>query len=162
MKLWDPLPRAFECVDFTFEAVLSASAFAQLKRHRMATLLEQPYDPALGRTIPDSIRRAGLTAILERQLDRAEAFHRRLAEAQPEAAAYALTNAHRRRVLFKLNARALGHFSRLRCDPEAQWDIRRLAHTMVELAQEAMPLAGAFYGGKDCVEDLKRFILSDA
>jgi len=156
MQLWDALPRAWEAVGFTFELTLSAAAFGQLKRHRMSSQLVQPYDPALGRAIPDSVREAGLADALERELERCEALHARVAAAAgPAVAAYCLTNAHRRRVLVQLNGRALGHFARLRCDAEAQWDIRALAHAMVAAAREVMPLAGAFYGGKDCVETLR-------
>ncbi len=158
MEIWDALPRAFELVDFTFEITLSAAAFAQLKRHRMATVLTQDYDPRLGRTVPEAIARAGLKDMFDAQLDRAEELHQEIGVRAPEAAAYVLTNAHRRRVLMRVNARDLGHLSRLRCDHEAQWDIRDLASEMIVQAQKVMPLAGAFYGGKDCVGELKQTI----
>jgi thymidylate synthase ThyX len=61
---------------------------------------------------------------------------------------YALTNAHRRTALVKMNARELYHFSRLREDEHAQWDIRQLANQMVELASMAAPLTMALSGGK--------------
>jgi flavin-dependent thymidylate synthase len=159
MELWDALPRAFETVNFTFELTISAAAFAQLKRHRMATLLAQDYDPRLGRTVPEAILRAKLADQFHSQLNSAEELFQRIAERAPEAAAYVLTNAHRRRVLMRLNARDLGHLSRLRCDHEAQWDIRGLAGEMIAQAQKVMPLAGVFYGGKDCVEVLKQTIV---
>jgi flavin-dependent thymidylate synthase len=155
MQPWDALPRAWETVTFTFELTLSAAAFGQLKRHRMSTQLVQPYAPGLGRTIPESVQRAGLAEALGRELDRCEELWERAARVSPPAAAYCLTNAHRRRVLVGLNGRALGHFARLRCDAEAQWDIRALAGQMVAAAQAVMPCAGAFYGGKDCVETLR-------
>ncbi|HOX45380.1 MAG TPA: FAD-dependent thymidylate synthase [Myxococcota bacterium] len=155
MQPWDALPRAWEAVTFTYELVLSAAAYGQLKRHRMSTQLAQPYEPGLGRTIPESVRRAGLTGALERELGRCEELWERAARVSPAAAAYCLTNAHRRRVLVGLNGRALGHFARLRCDAEAQWDIRALAGQMVAAAQAVMPFAGAFYGGKDCVDALR-------
>lgn len=155
MQPWDALPRAFELVDFTFEVVVSAACFGQLKRHRMASLIAQPYDPALGRTVPGSIVRAGLDDGFHAALDRADDLFERIAKDHPQAAPYALTNAHRRRALFAINGRALGHLARLRCDHEAQWDIRELAQAMVAEAQRVMPLAGAFYGGKDCFEDLR-------
>ncbi len=158
MELWDALPRAFETVSFTFELIVSATAFAQLKRHRMATLLTQDYDPDLGRTVPEAITRAGLAELFHAKLDNVEKMYRELREQAPEVAPYVLTNTHRRRVLMRLNARDLGHLSRLRCDHEAQWDIRDLASEMVVQAQKVMPLAGIFYGGKDCVGELKRTI----
>lgn len=155
MQLWDSLPRAWEAVVFDFELTLSAAAFGQLKRHRMASLWAQPYDPALGRTLPESLARAGLADAFRRELDAVDEFHARLLQDCPAAAAYILTNAHRRRARIRLNGRALGHFARLRCDAEAQWDIRGIAERMVAEVRRVMPLAGAFYGGKDCVEALR-------
>jgi thymidylate synthase ThyX len=155
MQPWDSLPRAFELVEFTFELILSAACFGQLKRHRMASLIVQPYETALGRTVPASIARAGLDAEFHAALDRADSLYDKIAKFQPQAAPYALTNAHRRRAIFAINGRALGHLARLRCDHEAQWDIREVAHALVAEAQRVMPLAGAFYGGKDCFEQLR-------
>ena len=81
--------------------------------------------------------------------ERAEKLHGRIRERCPEAAPYALLNAHRRRVLMTLNARELHHVSRLREDGHAQWDIRCIAADMTRLAREKMPLAALLLGGKD-------------
>ncbi|MCK5076651.1 MAG: FAD-dependent thymidylate synthase, partial [Calditrichia bacterium] len=59
MQLWDTPPRAFEWFDLKFEIVLSSSAFAQLKRHRISTQISQPYNINLGITIPPSIKEIG-------------------------------------------------------------------------------------------------------
>ncbi|MDD5415364.1 MAG: FAD-dependent thymidylate synthase, partial [Smithellaceae bacterium] len=67
----------------------------------------------------------------------------------PEAAAYVLTNAHRKRVLIKLSARELYHLSRLRADAHAQWDIRDLAEKMLKQARKVMPLTLMTACGKD-------------
>jgi thymidylate synthase ThyX len=48
-----------------------------------------------------------------------------------------------------VNARELYHISRLREDSTAQWDIRRTASKMSDLAREVMPLAGRLLCGKD-------------
>jgi len=55
----DSVWREFETVQFVFEIVLSASCYAQLKRHRIATLLSQPYDPGLGISIPKHLSGRG-------------------------------------------------------------------------------------------------------
>lgn len=67
----------------------------------------------------------------------------------PLVASYVLTNAHRKRVLMRLNARELYHLSRLREDSHAQWDIRNVAHAMVTQAARVMPLTCMLLGGKD-------------
>jgi thymidylate synthase (FAD) len=71
------------------------------------------------------------------------------------AAGYALTNAHRRRVIFSASGRELTHLSRLRLDSNAQWDIRRLAGRMISLAREACPGLMQFAGGKDQFAELR-------
>jgi len=60
IEKWDAVPREFEMVDIVFEADISASNSAQLKRHRMATLLPGKYDLSLGVTMPESIKATGL------------------------------------------------------------------------------------------------------
>ncbi len=149
LEFYDRLLREFEHVDLTFELIVSASCFAQLKRHRMATLTPQAYDPRLGVTIPPSVKAIGSQKPFLELMKRAEALYHHL---QPEiggSAAYVLTNAHRRRVLFKANVRELYHVSRLREDASAQWDIRKIAAEMTRQARKKMPLAFLLAGGKD-------------
>jgi thymidylate synthase ThyX len=67
----------------------------------------------------------------------------------PLAAAYILTNAHRKRVLMKFNARELYHLARLRADAHAQWDIRDLTKKMLKQAKKVMPLTLMMACGKD-------------
>ena len=157
----DSVLREYEHVDLVYELVVSASCFAQLKRHRMATLSPRPYDPALGVTIPESFRATGLEGDLRAVLGEAEACFRAIERVSPPAAAYALTNAHRRRVLFKLNARELYHLSRLREDAHAQWDIRQVSQRMLELAREKMPLTLLLAAGKDRFEERRRALFPD-
>jgi len=146
----DPMPRGFELVHLDFDLVCSASCYAQLKRHRIATVIPGPYDPSLGITVPPHVRDAGAEEVLQEHADHASALHGRLAETiGPAPAAYALTNAHRRRVLFSCHLRELVHVSRLRMDSHAQWDIRALATEMCRRAAEVMPAAGTFLAGKD-------------
>ena len=149
MEFYDFPLREFEFPDLTFELVLSASCFAQLKRHRMATLTVQPYDPGLGVTVPPSVAEIGAEAEFMEVIAGTEEAHARLRKAVGGAADYILTNAHRRRALLKVNARELYHISRLREDATAQWDIRRLAREMSALARKAMPLTCLLLGGKD-------------
>ncbi len=153
---FDAVPREFEAASFAFEIVLSAACFAQLKRHRMMTLLAQPYDPDLGPTIPDEIREAGLEADLRAVADRSAEAFRRVRDSHPDAAAYLLTNAHRRRVLAVANLREVYHIARLRMDRHSQWDIRRTAAAMAALVRRAAPAAGALICGKDEFDGVRR------
>jgi len=149
LEFYDAPPREFEFADLTFELTLSASCFAQLKRHRLATLIVQPYDPALGATVPPSVVAAGAEREFRAMIARTDAAHAALKARVGPAADYVLTNAHRRRALLKVNLRELYHISRLREDAAAQWDIRALVAEMSALARKAFPLAGMLLGGKD-------------
>ncbi len=78
-----------------------------------------------------------------------EKTYSRIRKAAPAAAPYILTNAHRRRVCIKLNARELYHLARLRSDGHAQWDIRNISDGMLAQARKAMPLTLMLAAGKD-------------
>lgn len=149
MEFYDFPLREFEFPDLTFELVVSASCYAQLKRHRMATLTCQPYDPGLGVTVPPSVGDVGAAAEFLEVVAATDEAYSRLKMAVGPAADYVLTNAHRRRVLLKINARELYHVSRLREDASAQWDIRALVAGVSALARKAMPLTCLMLGGKD-------------
>jgi len=149
MEIYDFPLREFEHADLTFALIVSASSFAQIKRHRMATLTCQDYDPALGVNIPPSVEEIGADSEFREVIERTNETYARLKREVGEASAYVLTNAHRRRVLLKVNARELYHISRLREDPTAQWDIRQSVGRMAELARKAMPLSFLLLGGKE-------------
>lgn len=149
LKPYDPVLREFEHVSLTFELVVSATCFAQLKRHRMITLTSQDYDPGLGVTIPPAVTAAGMEEVLREEMARTEEAFARLAGTVPEAAPYVLTNAHRRRVLVTLNIRELYHMARIRGDRTAQWDIRDTVQEMVAQARQVLPLATMLAAGKD-------------
>jgi len=149
MRAHDAAPREFEHASLTFELVVSASCYAQLKRHRMATLSVQGYNPALGVTIPPAVTAIGMETAFRSICLEAEKSARRIAENAPAAAAYLLTNAHRRRVIMTANVRELYHIARVRADRHAQWDIRQTASKITNLGKEAMPLALLLAGGKD-------------
>lgn len=149
MEFYDAVPREFEYVDLTFDLIVSASCFAQLKRHRMTTQTVQKYNPDLGATIPPSIEDIAAGKEFMEMMERTNQVYFNLKKNIDCGAEYILTNAHRRRVLLKVNARELYHISRLREDASAQWDIRALAGEMIRLAKEVMPLTCLLIGGKD-------------
>lgn len=158
MEFYDFVLREFEYVDLTYDLVVSATCFAQLKRHRMATLTTQKYDINLGVTVPPSIEEIGFRKAFCEMIDRTNDVYACLKEKTGRAADYVLTNAHRRRVLFKVNARELYHMSRLREDPTAQWDIRQTVGKMTALAREVMPLTCLLLGGKESYPDVYRSV----
>jgi len=149
MKSFDSVLREFENVDLHFELIISASCFAQVKRHRMATITSQDYDPALGVTIPPVVSEIGMDKAFMEIITRTERTYDQLRKSSSQAAGYILTNAHRKRVSMKINVRELYHIARLRADTHAQWDIRKTAEEMVQLGKKSMPLALMLATGKD-------------
>ncbi len=159
ISAFDSISREFELSgDLKFELVVSASNFAQLKRHRLMTLLAQDYDPTLGITIPASIKAIDAENGLNDVCRRSEKLYYEFLPKYGKAAEYCITNAHRRRVLIVANPRELYHFSRLREDEHAQWDIKETAGRMMKLAKKAAPLSFMLSGGKDKFEKLKKEI----
>jgi flavin-dependent thymidylate synthase len=149
IKAYDPVLREFENVDLHFELVISASCFAQMKRHRMAAITGQECDTSLGVTIPPSIKEIGMDEPFRKIISKTEKSYERIKQDAPMAAGYILTNAHRRRVSMKINARELYHIARLRADTHAQWDIRNTAQQMIDLGKKKMPLTLMLATGKD-------------
>jgi flavin-dependent thymidylate synthase len=149
VKAYDPVLREFEHVDLHYEIIISASCFAQMKRHRMATITGQEYDPSLGVTIPPAIREIGMEKAFMEIVTRTEKTFGELKKHTPTAAGYILTNSHRKRISMKINARELYHIARLRGDTHAQWDIREMAEQMVYLGKREMPLTLMLATGKD-------------
>ncbi len=154
MEFYDFPLREFEYVNLTYDLIVSAACFAQLKRHRMATLTAQRYNPELGVTVPPSVEAVGSKKEFMAVMNQTEDVYRDLKQVMGCGAEYILTNAHRRRVLLQVNARELYHISRLREDATAQWDIRNVTRQMSTLAEEAMPLTCLLLGGKDAYPEL--------
>lgn len=148
MELYDVLLREFEFTDLTFSLIVSAGCFGQLKRHRIASISCQGYEPELGLTIPESVKQVGEEKEFTKIAKKSEAVYKKIEKKHPGVGTYILTNAHRKRVLLRVNLRELYHISRLREDPTAQWDIRDKANKMSVLANKVMPITAALLGGK--------------
>jgi flavin-dependent thymidylate synthase len=154
LQAHDAVLRELENVDLQFELIVSASCFAQLKRHRMSTIIAQDYNPQLGVTVPPSIKAIGQQKDFMEIMRNTQNAYEQIRKKAPSAAAYVLTNAHRKRVLMKFNARELYHLVRLRTDVHAQWDIRDLTQKLLKQAKKVMPLTLMMACGKDNFPEL--------
>ncbi len=56
-----------------------------------------------------------------------------------EDARFILPNACKSNIVVTMNCRELRHFFKLRCDPDAQWEIRVVAKEMIKLSYELYP-----------------------
>jgi flavin-dependent thymidylate synthase len=149
MEFYDANLREFEHVNLTYDLIISASCYAQLKRHRTSTQTMQDYDPKLGLTIPQAIIDAKMHKEFKDIASKSESLFYKMQPSLKGAAQYILTNAHRRRVLLTVNAREFYHISRLREDAHAQWDIQDVSAKMSALAKKKLPLTFMLIGGKD-------------
>lgn len=156
MEFYDAALREFEHISLTYDLIVSASCFAQLKRHRLATITSQLYQPELGVTVPPKIKAVGQEAKFKELIKATDDLYREL------GSQYVLTGAHRKRVLMTLNARELYHFSRLREDSHAQWDIQKLSVAMTKLAKDVMPLTMLLIGGKDQYPEIYKKVYGTA
>jgi len=150
LGIHDQPPRCWEAFLSAFDVIVSATAFAQLKRHRMCTQLVSRYEPELGCTEPPSFVEAGLSSLFSEAMDLSL---KGFAMCGMEGI-YLLTNSHRRRVTIHMNGRELYHFSRLREDSHAQWDIRSIAGRMLRILRQRAPLTMKLSGGKSERPDL--------
>ena len=146
---YDSLPREFELADFIFQLNISASCFAQLKRHRMSTIITSDYKTDYGYTIPESIKVIDKQDVFAQIIGETEKFYTKLTKTYPNVKNYILTNAHHKLVIFKLNLRELYNFARLREDSHAQWEIRELAYEIAYECIKVAPLTTMLICGKD-------------
>ena len=160
LQAHDAVLRELENVDLQFELILSASCFAQLKRHRMSTIIAQEYDPQLGVTIPLAVREIGQQKNFMEIMRHTQKVYEQIKKKSPLAAGYVLTNAHRKRVLMKFNARELYHLARLRADAHAQWDIHELTEKMLQQAKKVLPLTLMMACGKDSFNNIYKKVFS--
>lgn len=156
MELYDTALREFEFANLTYSLIVSAACFGQLKRHRIATITCQDYDPNLGFTIPESVKKVGEEKNFSEIIEKTEAVYQKIEKKSHGIGSYILTNAHQKRILLSVNLRELHHISRLREDPTAQWDIRDKAHKMAQLAKRIMPITTQLLCGKTDYPEIYR------
>lgn len=119
----------------------------QLVRHRIASFNQQSqrYVKFAGGvpvvkpgTVTDNDE---ASRIFDETVDAIEAAYARLLElgVPAEDARYLLPNAAESKIVITMNVRELLHFFSLRCCNRAQWEIREMAHRMLELARPTAP-----------------------
>ena len=119
----------------------------QLVRHRIASFNQQSqryvkFTDGLATVKPESVAANEETnAVFDEAIVAAiEAYEKLLAAGVPaEDARYLLPNAAETKIVITMNVRELLHFFSLRCCNRAQWEIREMAHRMLELAKPTAP-----------------------
>ena len=136
----------------------------QLVRHRIASFNQQSqryvrFADGVATVKPESVAESEeASAVFDQAIAAAvEAYGKLLDAGVPaEDARYLLPNAAETKIVITMNVRELLHFFSLRCCNRAQWEIRDLAHRMLELARPTAPFifldAGAPCVGGTCPE----------
>ena len=136
----DAPPRELEVVDYTFEFLMDYGAFREFRRHRMQTYLPQPLTVAHGIRVPSVIEDAGLhDPFVGAARASEQAFYEMTDAVSPAVAQYAVTHAHNRRVITKLNLRECHHLFKLRTSPMAHESIREPMKEALRLVSERHP-----------------------
>lgn len=130
----------------------------QLVRHRIASFNQQSqryvkFKGEVSVVKPESVAaNAEASAKFDEAIQAAvDAYHALLEAGVPaEDARYLLPNAAESKIVVTMNVRELLHFFSLRCCNRAQWEIRDMAHRMLELARPTAPFIFAD-AGAPCV-----------
>lgn len=130
----------------------------QLVRHRIASFNQQSqryvkFKGEVSVVKPESVAaNAEASAKFDEAIQAAvNAYHALLESGVPaEDARYLLPNAAESKIVVTMNVRELLHFFSLRCCNRAQWEIRDMAHRMLELARPTAPFVFAD-AGAPCV-----------
>lgn len=130
----------------------------QLVRHRIASFNQQSqryvkFKDGVAVVKPASVTASPETeAVFDEAIEVCVTAYRKLLDAgvPAEDARYLLPNAAESKIVVTMNVRELLHFFSLRCCNRAQWEIREMAHRMLELARPTAPFVFAD-AGAPCV-----------
>ena len=130
----------------------------QLVRHRLASYNQQSqryvkFKNGISVVKPETVAASPETeTVFDEAIAACEAAYQKLLDAgiPAEDARYLLPNACESKIVITMNVRELLHFFSLRCCNRAQWEIRDLAHRMLELARPTAPFIFAD-AGAGCV-----------
>ncbi len=136
---FDPMPRAFEHLNYTIEITVDYGAWRDIQRHRIGTQNAQDLTPDLGWTTPQLIKDLGLKYDFERLIEKSATVYDALKPEFPNEAVYALMLAFRKRTLFEWNLRQVCHFVKLRGSTKGHDAYRVVAHDLWRRVLEVQP-----------------------
>lgn len=137
-----------EHVSYTFAVDgVSRALTHQLVRHRLASFNQQSqryvkFTHGVDIIKPDTVAANEETdRIFEEAIQAVLDGYQKLVDAgiPAEDARYLLPNAAETKIVITMNIRELLHFFNLRCCNRAQWEIREMAHRMLELVRPTAP-----------------------
>ena len=141
--------RELEYTSYTFELILDQGAYAEFKRHRMMTQTPQAPTYRLGYAVPSRFAEAGFEMQYRSAMEVASEACEKLAEWNPQVAAYIIPNGFNRRVLFNMNLREAYSFCKLRSAPNAHFSMRRVAQRIAAEIRQVHPLLAKYMSMPD-------------
>ncbi len=119
----------------------------QLVRHRLASFNQQSqryvkFDDGIAVVEPPEVaENPEAHEVFDEAIRAATSAYKKLRDAgiAAEDARFVLPNAAETKIVTTMNVRELLHFFELRCCNRAQWEIRELAHRMLELVRPTAP-----------------------
>ena len=151
-KFYNTMPRFFEFGDLIFEISCSSSCFAQLKRHRMASIVSSSYLIEMGNVIPQLVKEVDNQNEMKELIELTNSLYLEMQKEKQGLGNYILTNSHKKNILLKMNFREAYHFSRLRSDKHAQWEIQEISKTMDKILIKKFPIVASLLKGKSEME----------
>ncbi len=136
--------RELEYTSYTFDLILDQGGYAEFKRHRMMTQTPQMLTARLGYAIPRRFGEAGFESRYRSAMESAAQAYEKLADWNPQVAAYLLPNGFNRRVLFSMNLREAFAFCQLRSAANAHFSMRRVAVRVAEEIRRVHPLLAKY------------------
>jgi thymidylate synthase ThyX len=140
MDAYDRLPRAFEQIMLSVDFCVDYGAFRDLQRHRMGTQTNPLPTCAWSYEVPEILHE--LPELKKRFDDlmlRGAALWKGLAKDQPDAAAYFVPMAFKKRFLMKMNLREAEYLVQLRSSPAGHVSYRSAAQDLHCLLCKAYP-----------------------
>ena len=128
--------------------------FCSTKKAQNVTILNSNYVPQNGFITPPLVKKLKMDREISQIIDNTKNLFGELEDFKGGLGSYVLTNSNMVCVLVKTNLRHLYHFSRLRADEHAQWEIQNIAKKVDELVKSQAPLSARYLGGKSELEGL--------
>lgn len=140
LKEYDTPIRELEYAVIRLDVILDQGAYFELKRHRMMTQSAQLLTTHLGFALPSLLTQAQIEKQFVEDMHRVMQVYQKIADFNPEVAAYLVPNAFNRRILMQMNLRSALHLIKLRSAPNAHFAIRRLALRLADELSARYPL----------------------
>ncbi len=162
LNFYHMMPKEYESCTAEFVCTVSASCFAQLKRHRESTIIPQDYSWENPVIIPAGILESKHSRMLF--MDTVNTFRElyyKVEEACGGYKDYFMLNCNARRVLCRFDIKSLYNFFRLRSDNHSQWEIRYLSNEILESLKAGKYMAMELACGKDRFHLTKKEIVKE-